>query len=155
MALVLAGSTSAALVAALASTAPAQAAAYEWDTATAGSPPGGMTCVSMTGAEACFQKHDDRWWVRDTASDGHSATASWENDVFDGIQWRMYRQGSCVNKLGYGQWGVCNKDYYESGSTNDLGGKGSQLTWQACVYDSAGGTWHGCSTDIAWVNNDG
>jgi hypothetical protein len=153
-AIALAGITGAASAAVLALAAPVQAATYEWNTATAGSPPSGMRCVSMTGAEACFEKNGDRWWVRDTASDSHSATASWENDLFDGIQWRLYRQGSCVNKLGYGRWGACNKDYYESGSTNELGGKGSQLDWQACVYDSADGSWHGCSTDIAWVDNN-
>jgi hypothetical protein len=128
------------------------ASAYEWDTAVTGTPPtfGSHACVSMTGAKACFEKNGDKWWVLDTASDGHSATASWYNMLGPDVV--TYRQGSCVNKLGKGQWGVCNKDYYEFDTANPYG-TGSYLYWEACVYDSADGSWHGCSSaDL--VDND-
>jgi hypothetical protein len=72
----------------------------------------------MTGAEACFEKYGDKWYVKDTKSDGHSATASWINYLSDGRSWIPYRHGSCVNKSGAGKWGLCNKDYYEDSTTN-------------------------------------
>lgn len=153
-AMVLSAGAGVALAATFALVTPAQAASYEWDTASAGSPPSGTTCVSMTGAKACFEKNGDKWWVEDTKADGHSATASWTNYLDDGNGYRSYRTGSCVNKLGSGEWGVCNKEYYESGSTNTLGGKGSVLSWQACVYDSADGSWHGCSSSTGSVENN-
>jgi hypothetical protein len=133
----------------------ASASAYEWDTAVAaGSPPSfsSSDCVSMTGVKACFEKHGDKWWVEDTKSDGHSATASWYNLL--GVDIVTYRSGSCVNKLGTGKWGVCNKDYYEMTTPNPIDSRGgSYLDWEACIYDSAAGTWHGCSGD-ALVDND-
>jgi hypothetical protein len=120
---------------------------YEWDTATTvdGLPAGDYFCVDMTGAEACFEKYGDKWYVKDTKSDGHSATASWINYLSDGRSWIPYRHGSCVNKSGAGKWGLCNKDYYEDSTTNPARGNGSRIQFQACVYDSADGTWHGCS----------
>ncbi|MFB7496620.1 hypothetical protein ACFC09_18360 [Streptomyces sp. NPDC056161] len=132
----------------------AQVHPYEWDTAEAGSPPSGMACVDLTGSTACFQKYGDKWWVKDTDPDGHSATASWKNTLWNGSAWILYRQGSCVNKLGAGKWGVCNKDYYEQSSKNYYGYPGSSLAWQACIYDSTAGTWHGCSNEASEVNNE-
>jgi hypothetical protein len=110
------------------------AAAYEWNVAVAGSVPSGLHCTERAGAKACFQPNGDKWWVKDTKADGHSATASWENYLCDGSECDLYRDGSCVNELGSGEWGVCNKNYYE----------GSIVLWQACVYDAGDGTWHGC-----------
>lgn len=146
---VLAAGSGIALAATFALAAPAQAASYEWNTASAGSPPSGMTCVSMTGAKACFEKYGDKWWVEDTSADGHSATASWQNWLNTSDRYYEYRTGSCVNKLGAGHWGVCNKDYYE-----DTSSRRSLMKWQACVYDSADGTWHGCSSSVASEAND-
>jgi hypothetical protein len=150
MAMVLAGGSA---LATLALAAPAQAASYEWDTATASSQPSGLSCEVMTGAEACYEANGDIFWVKDTKADGHSATASWYNHLWNGSQWVLYREGSCVNKLGAGHWGTCNKDFYESSSTNPYGyTHGSELEWYACVYDSADGTWHGCSGNLATFN---
>jgi hypothetical protein len=133
---------------------PASAAGdYEWDTAVAGSPPSFRSgdCASRSGVTACFEKNGDKWWVKDTAADGHSATASWYNLL--GPNLVTYRQGSCVNKLGSGKWGVCNKDYYEFNTQNPYG-TGSYLYWEACVYDASDGTWHGCSS-AQTIDNDG
>jgi hypothetical protein len=129
---------------------------YEWDTAVAGTPPEeGFhgDCVTMPGAKACFERHGDRWWVLDTVGDGHSATASWKNWLLDGSSSVLWRNGSCVNKLGKDHWGVCNKEYWEDRSLNVLGSTGSSLEWQACVYDSQDGTWHGCSDVLEVLNN--
>ncbi len=130
---------------------------YEWDTAVAAdsNPTTDVlgNCTDMVGAKACFERHGDRWWVLDTDGDGHSATASWENWLLDGSSSVLWRNGSCVNKLGKGHWGVCNKDYYEDGSVNVFGSRGSALEWQACVYDSKDGTWHGCSDVLEVLNN--
>lgn len=115
---------------------------YEWNTAVAGTPPSGLPCASMTGATACFEANGDRMWVKDTSADGHSATLSWENwyaePMFDPV---LNRYGSCVNKLGNGKWGVCNKDLPE----------GSFVDFEACVYDAGSGAWYGCSSS-RWVS---
>ncbi|WP_410816364.1 hypothetical protein [Micromonospora sp. 050-3] len=130
---------------------------YEWNTATpSGAPPAGAICEWTPGAQACFERSGDRWWVLDNSSDGRSVTASWTNrlDTYPGWYTVDYREGSCVNKLGAGNWGVCNKDYYENG-TQHAYGIGSLLEWQACFYDSAAGTWHGCSSPPpSWTYND-
>lgn len=123
---------------------------YEWDTAVAGTPPATFSggCVTMTGAKSCYETYGDKWWVLDTAADGHSATASWENYLKNDLDgWDPWRHGSCVNKLGKDHWGVCNKNYYENDDRNEYGSKGSILDWQSCIYDSKNGTWHGCSTN--------
>ncbi|MFF9771884.1 hypothetical protein ACF1GT_35840 [Streptomyces sp. NPDC014636] len=130
--------------------------AYEWDTAVSGSKPP-QDCldgvVAMTGAKACFERYGDVLWVEDTAADGHSATNSWSNYLFDSSgNGHLYRQGSCVNKLGAGHWGYCNKDFYEN-STPTPYGTGSEIDYAGCVYDSEDGTWHGCTWTIAIAND--
>jgi hypothetical protein len=112
----------------------ASASTYEWNTAVPGSVPSGLPCIDRAGAKACFQADGDKLWVKDTSADGHSATASWE-EWWQALDSSVARQGSCVNKLGAGTWGVCNKDFPE----------GDTIKFSACVYDSADGTWHGCS----------
>lgn len=124
-----------ALMPATASAAPEPAAAdrggvsaaeYELDIAKAGTPPSsGLNCRSITGARVCFEHYGDKWWVRDTASDGASAVVLWDN-YRNGS---LYRQGECQNRLGSGNWGVCNKNYYED----------STLVWTVCVYDVSEG----------------
>ncbi|WP_298183229.1 hypothetical protein [Saccharomonospora sp.] len=54
-------------------------------------------------------------------ADGASAVVYWDN-YRDG---ELYRYGRCENRLGSGNWGVCNKNYYE----------GSTLEYQVCVQD--------------------
>ncbi|BBB02024.1 hypothetical protein RVR_9712 [Actinacidiphila reveromycinica] len=117
--------------------------AYEWNTAVSGSTPPAdclANAISMTGSEACFERYGDVLWVKDTKADGHSATNSWDN-YLDGS---LYRRGSCVNKLGSGQWGYCNKDMYE----------GSVVDYAACVYDAATGGWYGCTGSLSIVNDE-
>ncbi|MET9451768.1 hypothetical protein [Streptomyces cinerochromogenes] len=131
--------------------------AYEWDTAVSGGTPPQdclANAISRTGSEACFERYGDVLWVKDTSADGHSATNSWDNYLADsGGNWTLYRQGSCVNKLGSGKWGYCNKDFYENSSANAYGGRGSSVDYAACVYDSADGTWHGCSGSLSMLND--
>jgi hypothetical protein len=100
---------------------PTAAVAGEFNQAVAGSPPSGLPCIATTGAIACYQEYGDRWWVKDTALDSASAEAVWEN-YRNG---RLYRSGICRNSLGNGNWGVCNKNYYED----------STIWWRACVYN--------------------
>jgi hypothetical protein len=116
--------------------------AYEWNTAASWSAPSlpDSDCITMTGAKACFEPHGDYLWVEDTKADGHSATATWNNYIYTGSSWELWRQGSCVNKLGAGTWGLCNKDFDEYSED------GSYIDLYACVYDSGDGTWHGCSS---------
>ncbi len=87
---------------------PANAAySFEWNNAVAHRPPGGFnTCVTTTGAEACYLDYGDQIWVKDTKADGYSAVARWY--MRDG------RYGTCRNKLGAGKWGVCDKEFDES-----------------------------------------
>jgi hypothetical protein len=124
-------------VPAAASASEAAAVTYEWDTATSGSLPDDVTCVPpYGGGRACFQPDGDRFWVKDIPDDGHSFTASWEDWFLNASNnWVLRRQGSCVNKLGGGKWAQCNKNFTE----------GDMLFISACIYDSANGTWHGCS----------
>lgn len=110
----------------------AAAVATEYNQAVAGTPPSGLPCIKTTGATACFEAYGDKWWVKDTAADSASADAVWQN-YRDGS---LYRQGICRNSLGNGEWGVCNKNYYED----------SGLRWAACVYDGSEDTLIRCST---------
>lgn len=110
----------------------AMAASFETDYAVAGSVPGGLECTAITGAKICFEKDGDKWWVKDTKQDGASAVAYWINIR----NLATYREGACVNSLGYNKWGVCNKNYYEDSGV---------YAW-VCVSDlSDGGT--ECSDD--------
>jgi hypothetical protein len=119
-------------------TATAASITYEWNVASAGSAPSGdhtYGCTSRSGSNACFQPYGDHWSVQDTLADGHSATASWYDYHFNGSEYDLIREGSCVNERGHGTWGGCSKNYVEE----DL------IIWYACVYDAGDGTWHGCS----------
>ncbi|NUT18380.1 MAG: hypothetical protein HOV77_04285 [Hamadaea sp.] len=84
-------------------------------------------CWSIAGAKACYEYDGDKWWVQDTASDGMSAVADWRNYLT--ANGDLYRQGKCINSLGYGDWGVCNKNYYET----------SKLIMRVCVIDYSDG----------------
>ncbi len=128
-------------------TATAAAVTYEWNVAVAGSEPTGAHpsgCTSMSGSNACFTPYGDHWSVQDTKSDGHSATASWQDWHFNGSQYVMIREGSCVNERGHGTWGACSKNYIEE----DL------IIFYACVYDAGDGTWHGCSVSQSMYANE-
>ncbi|MFD1149021.1 hypothetical protein [Saccharothrix hoggarensis] len=106
----------------------------EYNQAVEGTPPSGLSCAVTTGATACFEAEGDKWWVRDTAADSASAEAGWQN-IYQGS---FYRAGVCRNSLGYGTWGVCNKNYYEN----------STVKWAACVYDGSAQTLIRCSARV-------
>ncbi|WP_019854254.1 hypothetical protein [Actinopolyspora mortivallis] len=111
---------------------------YEWNKASPGTPPSGIPCSEpIPGAIACFEPYGDKYWVKDTVADGHSAAADWDN--YRNGNW--YRQGGCVNSLGKGNWGVCNKNHYED----------STVVFRTAVYDAGTGTWHdfGPSTTVS------
>ncbi|MGW1958359.1 hypothetical protein ACWCPI_37370 [Streptomyces sp. NPDC001920] len=128
-------------------TAATTAAASEIDYAVAGSPPSDRICTSAQGSTGCFRKYGDQWWVLDTDSP-YAAIVNWENQLWDGASWRSYRNGNCENLLGEGNWGVCNKDYYENSSLNAYGSYGSRLRWRACGV-------FGCSSWTSWTLNNG
>jgi hypothetical protein len=111
---------------------PAMAAGYEWDYAVAGTVPDGLKCASITGAKICYELDGDRWWVKDTSADHASAVARWQN-YRNGV---LYREGGCRNSLGSGEWGVCNKNYYED----------SGVYAKVCVVDFSENT-ERCSAD--------
>lgn len=79
-----------------------------------------LTCHSYTAVEICYEKGGDHWWVQDQDSDGASAGVYWEN-IRNGS---LYRNGTCITSLGKGNWGQCNKDYYEDSVLN-----GFPCTW--------------------------
>ncbi|WP_028662054.1 hypothetical protein [Saccharomonospora saliphila] len=109
------------------------AADYELNYAVAGSPAGAdLVCGSVNAVQVCYQAYGDRWWIRDTAADGASAAVDWDN-YRNGS---LYREGMCVNSLGQGQWGQCNKNYYED----------STLYGYPCVWDRSESDYASCST---------
>ncbi|MCW6003452.1 hypothetical protein K1W54_02475 [Micromonospora sp. CPCC 205371] len=90
---------------------PSTALAYYGDeengAAASGGPTGEYYCVSITGATACFRPTGDDFFVKDTKADGASAVLEWRYDGYS-------RTGSCINSLGSGKWGWCNKDFTEN-----------------------------------------
>ncbi|MFJ8960609.1 hypothetical protein ACIRG5_14605 [Lentzea sp. NPDC102401] len=86
-----------------------------------------LTCHSYTAVEICYEKGGDHWWVQDQNSgDASSAGVYWEN-YRNGS---LYRNGTCITSLGNGNWGQCNKNYYED----------SELYGIPCTWNrSAGG----------------
>jgi hypothetical protein len=113
-------------------TAASAADTYEKNNAVAGNLPSSVSaadCVQTEGAKVCFQSNSDTWWVKDTAADGASAEAMWSNWLDGQLDSEAYRSGSCRNTLGNGQWGYCNKNYYE----------GSSLRAQPAVWDRSAG----------------
>jgi hypothetical protein len=104
------------------------AAASDRELADPGRYPGGLPCASNgSGAIACFQSNGDKIWIKDDGDDGHSAIAVWQHYLGDGA----YRKGYCRNALGYGRWGVCNKQLSED----------SYFEWWAVEYDAETGQW--------------
>ena len=95
---------------------------YEVDQAVAGTPPSQLPCASaIVGAAACFDKAGDKIWVKDTAADGASAVFKW-SALRNGA---LYRYGMCINSLGNGRWGVCNKNFVE----------GAAIKGYVCIWD--------------------
>ncbi|GLI00986.1 hypothetical protein [Phytohabitans aurantiacus] len=92
-------------------------------------------CTSTGGATACFMPYGEKFFVKDTNADGHSAAASWLFDGPDG-----YRLGTCVHQHGNGTWGICNKSFPE----------GWLINFRAAVYEAGNlvgnGAWTGTET---------
>ena len=103
--------------------APAMSAAAaevdaELNFAVAGTPPpkSQMECRSYPAVEICWEPAGDHWWVQDQdSSDNASAGVHWLN-FKNHSGGDLYRQGYCITSLGKGNWGHCNKDYYEDSS---------------------------------------
>lgn len=92
----------------------------ETDYATSSAAPSGtFYCMSVIGATACFEPYGDVFYVKDTQADGYAAVAEWDTAL-------SYRDGSCVNHLGNGKWGVCNKNFDE----------GEYLKLKAATYNN-------------------
>jgi hypothetical protein len=77
-------------------------------TAVSSGPPGtegtDYFCNSITGAKVCFAPKGDYLYVRDISADTYAAVAEWTIGQ---------RNGVCVNNLGSGTWGRCDKDFAE------------------------------------------
>ncbi len=107
-------------------------------------------------AKGCFAKYGDSWRIQDSLADGDQTFIYWENWLWNGSSWQPYRFGECSNNLGAPQWGACNKDYYESSSTNYYGGKGSRIRFQTCRRDLINTACTPSSISQApWINNNG
>jgi len=65
---------------------------------------GDYNCIYSTGVKACFMPAGDKLYVRDVTADGYTAVLQWSTNG---------RTGSCVNNLGAGNWGLCDKDFTE------------------------------------------
>ncbi|GAB2964725.1 hypothetical protein [Saccharothrix stipae] len=110
-------------------TVPASGATYEVDYVVAGTPGAGATCFGgSNGAQVCYNPTGDRIWVHDTASDGASAVAQWQN-YLDGDN-TIHRHGECRNSLGAGSQGACNKNFQE----------GTRLYIRACRINFSTGS---------------
>jgi hypothetical protein len=89
----------------------------ETDYAVASSAPSGTEgrdyfCSSKYGVVACFMPYGDKIYVADTVADGYAAVGEWSTWTSP----TLWREGSCVNKLTAGTWGVCNKNFTEGWS---------------------------------------
>lgn len=106
------------MVATLLTPSAAQAAYYgdETDYAVATRAPEGADgvdyfCASHTNVIVCVMPYGDKIYVADLKKDDYAAVAEWmvETEPDPSI-----RFGSCVNKLGGGKWGLCNKNFPEN-----------------------------------------
>ena len=96
-------------------------------------PSGGYFWTSTTGAQGAFKEYGDILYVKDTSTDGYSPYVLWENRLSDtNGTWHLYRHGRCEYYGGSGHWGACNKNMYETGNENALGGVQSQVRIKTC-----------------------
>ena len=95
-----------------------------------------LECRSYPNVEICYEKGGDSWWVQDQNSDDHaSAGVYWMNHL-NHTGGDLYRHGYCMTSLGKGNWGYCNKNYYED----------SRLYGISC-------TWNRNASNIIYCNN--
>jgi hypothetical protein len=134
-----------------ATAAPAVLRPYETNTAVpaANGFPDDFDCDELVGW-ACFEYYGDRLWVMDELDDNGSLDLQWQNQLWTGSKWDLYRHGSCITDYTYPlyEWQTCNKDFYESSSTNYYGAQGSRVRWRVCdPYDY-------CYAWTSWHNNN-
>ncbi|MGW1977992.1 hypothetical protein [Streptomyces sp. NPDC001889] len=128
--------------------------AAESDKAVASGPPSDATCLVSFMANSCFKKYGDSWYLRDLEWDGMDVYADWQNQLRNaGRDWVSYRSGRCTSELGSGDWGRCNKDFYEDSAHNAKGGYGSRVRWRACRDQPLSPDT--CGSGATWVKNDG
>lgn len=72
----------------------------------------------MRGVSVYFSSDGDWFRVKDTEKDGYAAVVEWSDN--------HGRSGACVNKLGGGSDGTCNKNFHE----------GYTITYRATLYDA-------------------
>jgi hypothetical protein len=106
-------------------------------------------------AKGCFTISEDKWSIQDSLADGDQTFIYWENWLWNGSSWKPYRYGECSNALGAPNWGACDKDYYESSSTNYYNSKGSRIRFQTCRRDLVNtACTPGSISDAPWINNN-
>lgn len=106
-------------------------------------------------AKGCFTRYGDVWRIQDSLADGNQTFIYWENWLWNGSSWQPYRSGWCNNNHGAPNWGQCNKDYYESSSTNYYGDQGSRIRFQTCRRDLINTSCTPSSIGSApWINNN-
>jgi hypothetical protein len=110
---------------------------------------GGPTAEWLAG-QACYVPSVERIYVYDAWKDGHGVSAQWENYLRDpNGNWVLYRRGYCTNSLGEGNWGYCQKNFYQDDTyPNAVGGQGSGLRVYACINNVV------CNGTETWVRND-
>jgi hypothetical protein len=102
---------------------------------------------------ACFEKTGDIFHVKSEVT--NQIYVYWENWLWNGSAWKAYRHGRCNNQNGAGTWVTCNKDFYESSSTNYFSKKGSRLRFQTCIrYATPDSCNPGSISDAGWFHND-
>jgi hypothetical protein len=113
-----------AVVGSLTIVTPANAAnPFEFDQATPSTMNG---CIIFETVVGCgdFMPQGDYFRITDTLPDGHSAAIYWHNYLASAPN-TLYRWGSCVNSLGDGKKGQCNKNFQE----------GSTIEYKVCAYE--------------------
>ncbi|MET9121035.1 MULTISPECIES: hypothetical protein [unclassified Streptomyces] len=83
-------------------------AASAADATASGAPPSGATCVSTSGAKACFVAYGDLVYVKDTKANGESVAGTIKSKL--PAHWGR----ECFNDRGEaGGWVMCNFDVPE------------------------------------------
>jgi len=115
------------------------AADAELDFAVAGTPPpkSQMECRSYPAVEICYDKAGDYWWVQDQDSTDNASSGVYWMNFLNHTGGDLYREGYCITSLGKGNWGRCNKNYYED----------SRLYGLACTWNRSASNVIVCNTD--------
>lgn len=129
----------------------------EYDTAKKNNNPPSMDrCVGKTqwdSSGGCLKKYGDRLFAYDTTLDGFSVYVLWENQLYNGSGWKLYRKGRCTSNHGFDNYGECNKDFYENSTyPNAFGSSGSRIRIKSCA-DVTWGPDH-CTEWSPWLVND-